>query len=61
MGMLSSELSSYVLWIPDDAYTTLKFFWLFHTQSDGLQADWLISESNDKETLNIDYALFEVI
>ena len=41
--MLTLELSSYALEIPNDA----------HTQSRVLQYDWLILENNEKAFLNI--------
>ena len=50
-GMLTLELSSYVLGIPNDAQS--KFDWLHITQSRALQADWLILQNNEKATLNI--------
>ena len=34
-------------------YSQLKSDWLFNTQSNVLQADWLIVESKEKATLNI--------
>ena len=48
------ELSSIVLEIPNEAYTTQsESDWLFTTQSRVLQADWWILENNEKATLNI--------
>ena len=44
--MLILELSSYVLEIPNDAYTTLAV---------QLQADWMIFENNERATLNINF------
>ena len=52
--MLTLKLSSYILEIPNDAYTTLsQSDWLFNTQSRVLQADRLMLENNEKATLNI--------
>ena len=51
--MLTLELSSYLLEITNDAYTTLSSDWLFNTQSRVLQADWFIFEINEKATLII--------
>ena len=46
--MLTLELSSVVLGIPNDAYDThLKSDWLFNTQTRVLQADWLTLENNE--------------
>ena len=59
-----SEYSSYILEIPNDAYTTLKFEtqsnfdWLFNTLSRVLQVDWVILEINEKATLNITCPIF---
>ena len=53
MGMLTLGLSSYLLKIPNDAYTTLNSDWLFDTQSRVLQADWFILEIVEMATLNI--------
>ena len=50
--MLTLRLSSVVLQIPYDAYTTLSRNLIgYSTQQ---QADWLILENNEKATLNID-------
>ena len=54
--MLTSELSSYVLEIPNHAYPiqhSVNFEWLFNNRSRVLQADWLMLENNEKATLNI--------
>ena len=52
--MLTLELSSCILEIPNDAYTTLsQSDWLFNTQSRVLQADRLMLKNNEKATLNI--------
>ena len=52
--MLTSELSSYLLEIPQDAYTTsVKSDWLFNSQSRVLQADRLMLENDEKATSNI--------
>ena len=52
--MLTLELSSYVLEIPNDAYThSVNSDWLLNTHSRVLQADWLTLETNEKATLNI--------
>ena len=52
--MLTFELSSYLLEVPNDSYPTLvDSDWLFNTQSRVLQADWFILEINEKATLNI--------
>ena len=54
--MLTSELSSHVLEIPNDAYTTLSRNLIgCSTLSQDLveQADRLILENNEKATLNI--------
>ena len=51
--MLTLELSSIVLEIPNDANTTntqSKSDWLFNTQMRVVQADWLKLENNEKET-----------
>ena len=52
--MLTLGLSSYLLEIPYDAYTTLsQTDWLFNTQPRVLQADWFILEVKEKATLDI--------
>ena len=57
--MLTLELSSFILEIPNDAYTTLsQSDWLFNTQSRVLQADRLMLENNEKATLNINMPYF---
>ena len=54
--MLTLELSSYLLEIPDCAYTTLSQFWLAvwnsvkSTIKSTIQADLLILEINEKAT-----------
>ena len=52
--MFTLILCSYLLEIPDDAYTQHLVIsdWLFNTQSRVLQADWFILEINEKATLN---------
>ena len=50
--MLTSELSSYVLEIPNGAYTTLSQNLIAFSKR-VLQADWLILENDEKATLNI--------
>ena len=53
-SMLPLKLSSIVLEIPIDAYTTWsKSDWLFVTQSRVLQADWSILGNYENATLNI--------
>ena len=48
------ELSSIVLEIPNEAYTTQSESGkLFTTQSRVLQADWWILENNEKATLDM--------
>ena len=55
-GMLTLESSSYVLEIPNNAYTTLsKILIDSSTLSQELQADWLILENNEKATSNMPY------
>ena len=51
-GMVILELSSYLLEIPNDTYTTLSQFWLAaqHSVKSILQAVWLILEYNEKAT-----------
>ena len=52
--MLTLELSSYVLGIPNDGYQhSVNSDWQFNTQSRVLQADWLMLENTEKVTLNI--------
>ena len=52
--MLTLELSSSVLEIPDDAYSTLSQTLIVVQHSvKSLQADWLILENYEKATLNI--------
>ena len=63
--MLTLELSSHLLEIPNDAFTTSSQFpmmliqhsvypdWLFNTQSRVLQTDWFKLEINERATLNI--------
>ena len=41
-AMLTSELSSYVLEIPNDAYTTLSQFWLAGHHSVKSTDSWLV-------------------
>ena len=52
--MLTLKLLSYVLAIPNDAYTTLgkNLSWSLINQSRVLQADWLILDNDEKATLN---------
>ena len=45
------KLSSYLLKIPDDAYT--NFDWLVIYQSRVLEADWLMLGNGEKATLHI--------
>ena len=60
--MFTLELSSCLYEIPNDAYTTnTNSDRLFNTQSWVLQADWLIFEINEKETLNINMPYYFVI
>ena len=51
-GILTLELSSYVLKIPNDAFTVLCQILIscFNTQSRVLQADWLRLENSGKAT-----------
>ena len=52
--MLTSELSSYVLVILNNSYSTRsKSYWLLSTQSKVLQVDWLKFENKEKATMNI--------
>ena len=52
--MLTSELSSYVLVILNNSYSTQsKSYWLLSTQSKVLQVDWLKFENKEKATMNI--------
>ena len=54
--MLTLELSSYALEIPNDAYTTISqnlIAWLSNTQSTRIQVDWLILENNEKAVFSV--------
>ena len=55
--MSTLNLSSYLLEIPTDAHmqaSRSNFDWLFITQSEELQDDWLILDDNENTTLHID-------
>mgnify|MGYP001803006124 CR=1 FL=1 len=56
--MFTLELSSYLLEIPNDPYTTLSQFWLAVQHSvRALHPDWFILEIDEKAILNINIAL----
>ena len=59
LGMLTLELSSYLLEIPNYVYSTLSQLWL----AVQLQADWFILDINERATLNINmpYRCFSMI
>ena len=61
-SLLTLELSSYLLEIPNDTYTTLSqySYWLFNTRSRVLKADWFALEIDEKATLNIDIFLLNM-
>ena len=64
MGRVIFWITSYVLEIPNDAYTTLrqsKIDWLSNTQSRVPQADWLMLVNNEKATFNIKMPFWIII